>query len=55
MRFSSKIAPALNVSDMRPNVLYCFDEGSAVSEAAFINRRLFARRTRFKNKVTTNV
>ncbi|XP_030632683.1 sorting nexin-19 [Chanos chanos] len=30
MRFSSKIAPALNVSDMKPKVLYCFDEGSTV-------------------------
>ncbi|TSQ46622.1 Sorting nexin-19 [Bagarius yarrelli] len=30
MRFSSKIAPALNVSDMKPKVLYCFDERSTV-------------------------
>lgn len=33
MRFSSKIAPALNVSDMKPNVLYCFDESSTVSRS----------------------
>lgn len=30
MRFSSKIAPSLNVSDMRPKLLYCFDESSTV-------------------------
>ncbi|KAL7848628.1 hypothetical protein SRHO_G00202510 [Serrasalmus rhombeus] len=30
MRFSSKIAPALNVSDMRPKVLYCFNECTTV-------------------------
>ncbi|XP_064830711.1 sorting nexin-19 [Oncorhynchus masou masou] len=28
LRFSSKITPVLNVSDMRPKVLYCLDEGS---------------------------
>ncbi|KAF7699883.1 hypothetical protein HF521_002841 [Silurus meridionalis] len=30
MRFSSKITPALNVSDVKPKVLYCFDETSTV-------------------------
>ncbi|XP_018598453.1 sorting nexin-19 isoform X1 [Scleropages formosus] len=30
LRFSSKIAPVLNVIDMQPKVLYCFDERSTV-------------------------
>ncbi|XP_062872868.1 sorting nexin-19 isoform X2 [Trichomycterus rosablanca] len=30
MRFSSKIAPALSVSDMKPKVIYCFDDNSTV-------------------------
>ncbi|XP_056329544.1 sorting nexin-19 [Danio aesculapii] len=37
MRFSSKIAPALNVSDMKPNVLYCFDESSTVFNGFLLN------------------
>lgn len=36
MRFSSKIAPALIVSDMKPQVLYCFDEGSTVRPTGHI-------------------
>ncbi|XP_028839515.1 sorting nexin-19a isoform X3 [Denticeps clupeoides] len=30
LRFSSKIAPALNVSDLQPRVSYCFSEGSSL-------------------------
>ncbi|XP_036381621.1 sorting nexin-19-like [Megalops cyprinoides] len=30
LRFSSKIAPALNVDELQPKVLYCFSEGSTV-------------------------
>ncbi|KAJ8401711.1 hypothetical protein AAFF_G00376820 [Aldrovandia affinis] len=30
LRFSSKIAPALNVDDLQPKVLYCLSEGSTV-------------------------
>ncbi|XP_030648796.1 sorting nexin-19a [Chanos chanos] len=30
LRFSSKIAPTLNVPDLQPKVLYCFREGSPV-------------------------
>ncbi|XP_051535656.1 sorting nexin-19 [Myxocyprinus asiaticus] len=30
MRFSSKSAPAINVSEMRPKVVYCFDESNTV-------------------------
>lgn len=41
MRFSSKIAPALNVADMKPKVLYCFDEGSTVSETGFTDWHSF--------------
>ncbi|KAK3531561.1 hypothetical protein QTP70_024945 [Hemibagrus guttatus] len=37
MRFSSKIAPALNVSDMKPKVLYCFDERSTVFNGLTMN------------------
>ncbi|XP_058269679.1 sorting nexin-19 isoform X2 [Hemibagrus wyckioides] len=37
MRFSSKIAPALNVSDMKPKVLYCFDERSSVFNGLTMN------------------
>ncbi|XP_060799730.1 sorting nexin-19 isoform X2 [Neoarius graeffei] len=37
MRFSSKTAPALNVSDMKPKVLYCFDEASTVFRGLTIN------------------
>ncbi|KAF4104013.1 sorting nexin-19 [Onychostoma macrolepis] len=37
MRFSSKIAPALNVSDMKPKVLYCFDESSSVFNGFSLN------------------
>ncbi|MCI4385693.1 hypothetical protein PGIGA_G00053700 [Pangasianodon gigas] len=37
MRFSSKIAPALNVSDMKPKVLYCFDEGRTVFNGLTMN------------------
>ncbi|KAF4085925.1 hypothetical protein AMELA_G00100490 [Ameiurus melas] len=37
MRFSSKIAHALNVSDMKPKVLYCFDEGSTVFNGLTMN------------------
>ncbi|XP_043114918.1 sorting nexin-19 [Puntigrus tetrazona] len=37
MRFSSKIAPALNVSDMKPNVLYSCDESSSVFNGFSLN------------------
>ncbi|XP_026138361.1 sorting nexin-19-like isoform X1 [Carassius auratus] len=37
MRFSSKTAPALNVSDMKPKVLYCFDESSSVFNGFSLN------------------
>lgn len=37
MRFSSKIAPSLNVSDMRPKVIYCFDESSTVFNGFLLN------------------
>ncbi|RXN27655.1 sorting nexin-19-like isoform X1 [Labeo rohita] len=37
MRFSSKIAPALNVSDMKPKVLYSFDESSFVFNGFSLN------------------
>ncbi|KAK2881203.1 hypothetical protein Q8A67_018471 [Cirrhinus molitorella] len=37
MRFSSKIAPALNVSDMKPLVLYSFDESSSVFSGFSLN------------------
>ncbi|XP_053502898.1 sorting nexin-19 [Ictalurus furcatus] len=37
MRFSSKTAPALNVSDMKPKVLYYFDEGSTVFNGLTMN------------------
>uniref|UniRef100_A0A673LWZ8 Sorting nexin-19-like n=1 Tax=Sinocyclocheilus rhinocerous TaxID=307959 RepID=A0A673LWZ8_9TELE len=37
MRFSSKVAPALSVSDMKPKVLYCFDESSSLE--SFISEK----------------
>ncbi|XP_073719573.1 sorting nexin-19 [Misgurnus anguillicaudatus] len=37
MRFSSKIAPAFNVSDMTPKVLYCFDDSSTVFNGFSLN------------------
>ncbi|KAI4905185.1 hypothetical protein NFI96_013900 [Prochilodus magdalenae] len=37
MRFSSKITPALNVSDMRPKVLYCFNECSTIFNGLHLN------------------
>ncbi|XP_056613335.1 sorting nexin-19 isoform X1 [Triplophysa dalaica] len=37
MRFSSKVQPSLNVSDMRPKVLYCFDESSTVFNGFLLN------------------
>ncbi|XP_073673687.1 sorting nexin-19 [Garra rufa] len=37
MRFSSKIAPALNVSDMKPKVFYSFDESSSVFSGFSLN------------------
>ncbi|XP_051522350.1 sorting nexin-19-like [Myxocyprinus asiaticus] len=37
MRFSSKIAPALNVSELRPKVVYCFDESSTVFNGFSLN------------------
>ncbi|KAG1951452.1 sorting nexin-19 [Pimephales promelas] len=37
MRFSSKISPALNVSDMKPKVLYCCDESSTVFNGFSLN------------------
>lgn len=37
MRFSSKISPALNVSDMKPKVLYCCDESSTIFNGFLLN------------------
>uniref|UniRef100_A0A8C2HZR8 Sorting nexin 19b n=1 Tax=Cyprinus carpio TaxID=7962 RepID=A0A8C2HZR8_CYPCA len=37
MRFSSKTGPALNVSDMKPKVVYCFDESSSVFNGFSLN------------------
>ncbi|XP_016304509.1 sorting nexin-19-like isoform X1 [Sinocyclocheilus anshuiensis] len=37
MRFSTKVAPALSVSDMKPKVLYCFDESSSVFNGFSLN------------------
>ncbi|XP_067221457.1 sorting nexin-19 isoform X1 [Chanodichthys erythropterus] len=37
MRFSSKISPALNVSDMKPKVLYCCDESSTIFNGFSLN------------------
>ncbi|XP_026877031.2 sorting nexin-19 isoform X1 [Electrophorus electricus] len=37
MRFASKVAPTLHVSDMRPQVLYCFDEFSTVCNGFTLN------------------
>ncbi|XDV32521.1 hypothetical protein PO909_003315 [Leuciscus waleckii] len=37
MRFSSKISPALNVSDMKPKVLYCCDDSSTIFNGLSLN------------------
>uniref|UniRef100_W5K3C8 Sorting nexin 19 n=1 Tax=Astyanax mexicanus TaxID=7994 RepID=W5K3C8_ASTMX len=37
MRFASKVTPALNVSDMRPKVVYCFGEGSTLLNSLAVN------------------
>ncbi|XP_072548327.1 sorting nexin-19 isoform X2 [Salminus brasiliensis] len=37
MRFASKVAPALNMSDMRPKVVYCFSECSTVLNCLTVN------------------
>ncbi|TRZ02287.1 hypothetical protein DNTS_003180 [Danionella cerebrum] len=37
MKFSSKISPALIVSDMKPKVVYCFDESSTVFNGFSLN------------------
>ncbi|XP_027027165.2 sorting nexin-19 isoform X1 [Tachysurus fulvidraco] len=52
MRFASKIAPALNVSDMKPKVLYCFDESSTVFNGLTMNslESFILERERFVSK-----